>query len=99
MTDFKGIRGWKVQTLSTDPSASIGDTGSWASGGNVNTARETVAGNGIQTAALMIGGNTPGGKQALTESYDGSSWTETTEANTARDQMCDGSRGLVLIML
>jgi len=59
----------------------------WASGGNVNTARETVAGNGIQTAALMIGGNIPGGKSALTESYDGSSWTETGDLNTARSQL------------
>ena len=31
MTDFKGIRGWKVQTLSSDPGATQFAAGSWAS--------------------------------------------------------------------
>ena len=48
--------------------------GSWASGGNMNTARQIVAGAGIQTAALVFGGNVP--NTSLNESYDGSSWTE-----------------------
>ena len=54
----------------------------WASGGNMNTARQIVAGAGIQTAALVFGGNVP--NTALNESYDGSSWTEVGDLNTAR---------------
>ena len=84
MAKYREIKGVTVQTRDEDPSLFVG---SWASGGNVNTARETVAGNGIQTAALMTGGSTPGGKSALTESYDGSSWTETGDLNTARSQL------------
>jgi hypothetical protein len=39
MAEYKGIKGFKVQTVSTDPAASIIATGTWASGGNLNTAR------------------------------------------------------------
>ena len=53
---------------------------SWASGGNMNTARR---GNpnpaGIQTAGLAIGGFVPP-YSALTENYNGSSWTETGDS-------------------
>jgi hypothetical protein len=55
----------------------------WASGGNLNTARQQVASVGIQTASLAVGGNT-GSTVGNTESYDGSSWTEVNDLNTAR---------------
>jgi hypothetical protein len=41
MAEYKGIKGFKVQTVSTDPAASIIATGTWASGGNLNTARHS----------------------------------------------------------
>jgi hypothetical protein len=52
-------------------------TASWASGGNLNTGRNAGAGFGIQTAAVMTGGNAPPESNA-TEEYDGSSWTSVT---------------------
>jgi hypothetical protein len=33
-------------------------TGAWASGGNMNTARHSIAGAGTQTAGLAFGGRT-----------------------------------------
>jgi hypothetical protein len=49
----------------------------------MNTARNNLAGSGIQTAALGFGGaNT--GNVAATEQYDGTSWTSTTSMSTAR---------------
>ena len=86
MTDFKGIRGWKVQTLSSDPVASQELGGSWASGGNLNTARGRTAGGGTQTAAITTGGSAGPSytRQAVTEQYNGSSWTEVGDLNTAR---------------
>ena len=85
MSEYKGIRGWKVQTVSTDPAASILATGAWASGGSLNTASERVGGVGTQTAALSIAAvivpNTVSGK---TESYNGSAWTEVNDLNTTR---------------
>ena len=53
-------------------------TNAWASGGNVNTARYFNAGLqvGTQTAALIFGGF-PGPVNTASESYNGTSWTNT----------------------
>jgi hypothetical protein len=62
--------------------------GSWATGGNMNTARKgKIGGAGTQTAALGFGGNGPPSMLAITESYNGSSWTEVNDLNTARTSM------------
>ena len=47
-------------------------TASWRTQNNMNTARERLAGAGLSTAALAIGGETPPGLKSLTESWDGS---------------------------
>ena len=51
--------------------------GAWASGGNLNTARNTAysAQQSSYTAGMIAGGNSPGGLLTATELYDGSSWT------------------------
>ena len=91
MTDFKGIRGWKVQTLSSDPAASIADTGSWASGADMNgPAREEMGAAGTQTSALAFGGQksaAPNRSRAETEHYNGSAWTELADLNSARTSL------------
>ena len=42
---------------------------SWASGGNLNTARQRLAGAGTQTAGLCMGGYS-GSDSAVTEEYN-----------------------------
>ena len=37
MANYSDIKGFTVQTLSSDTAASVADTGSWASGGSLNT--------------------------------------------------------------
>ena len=59
-------------------------TGSWATGGNMNTAREGSVGSGTTPAALVTMGTASGSNTAVTETYDGSSWTEVNDLNTAR---------------
>ena len=61
--------------------ASVTTTASFASGGNLNTARFFGAGAGTQTAGLAFGGsiNPYPTISAKTESYNGTSWTN--EAN------------------
>ena len=76
---------WKYQY------PNVTSTGSWASGGSVNTARKSAGGCGIKTAALCFGGTSDPPQQALTEQYNGSSWTEVNDLNTARAQL--GSEG------
>jgi hypothetical protein len=52
----------------------------------LNTARESLAGCGTQTAALGFGGIPP--VTGATEEYDGSTWTSNpTGLNTARDRL------------
>ena len=59
-------------------------TGTWASGGNMNTARYGHAVSGTQTSALAFGGALNPGITAASESYNGTSWTNTPSLNTAR---------------
>ena len=85
MAKYSDIKGFTVQTLSTDTVASQAAGGSWASGGDLNAARESIAGAGSQTAALAFGGNTPGSpKSAANENYNGTSWTELADLNVGR---------------
>ena len=60
-------------------------TGSWATGGNLNTGRFYIAGAGTQTSTLAAGGETPPGTVvATTEAYNGSAWTSVTSMNNPR---------------
>ena len=102
MADYKAIHGVKVQYRDSDATAIEGDVwynastgllkmysalGSWASGGAVNTARAATAGSGSITAGLITGGGPGSPKFAQTEEYDGSSWTESGDLTTARENM------------
>jgi len=84
MSTYKEIKGFKVQTLSTDTAASQAATGTWASGGALTTGRNGLRGAGVsQTAVVVFGGN-DGSTTGKTENYNGSSWSETTDLNTAK---------------
>ena len=59
----------------------------WAAGGAASTAREARSAAGTQTATVLYGGaDNTSGPYALnnTEHYDGSSWTNSGNLNTAR---------------
>ena len=61
--------------------------GAWASGGNMNTPRaENFGVSGTIPAAVAFGGYTPGSPNATanSEEYNGTSWTEGNNLNTAR---------------
>jgi hypothetical protein len=89
MAKYSDIKGFTVQTLSTDTIASQAAGGSWASGTSVNTARSYLGSAGIKTALLVFGGSEPSFSNK-TESWNGSSWTELNELNTARSAMASG---------
>ena len=57
--------------------------GTWRTGNNLNSARQSGGGFGIYTAALMFGG-TDGTNRSYTEAYDGTSWTEVNDLATSR---------------
>jgi hypothetical protein len=84
MAEYKGIKGFKVQTVSTDPAASAIAGGTWASGTDLNTTKFSSGSGGTgNNSAIVFGGFTPTAL-ALTETYNGSSWTEVNDLNTAR---------------
>ena len=92
MANYKDIHGIKIEVRDDDPSNPVegqvwynsgtlkgfklNPTGSWATGGNLNTGRNRIAGAGIYTATLAFFGESPPGMTVLNESYNGSSWTE-----------------------
>ena len=87
MANYKDIKGFHVQSLSSDPVSTQAEAGTWASGGDVNTARYAGQGSGTQTAGLATGGFLgPGSASALNESYNGTAFTEVSDLNTARGQ-------------
>ena len=85
MATYKEIKGVTVQALDEDP---VENAGSWSSGGSLNTARQNfdVTNAGTQTAGLAVGGyiGSPASNSALHEQYNGSSWSEEADLNTAR---------------
>ena len=108
MTTYKNIKGIEIKYLSADPPApnagqvwynsttkvvkgAINGVGTWASGGNLNSPRGNAGSSGTQTAAIYFGGGDP--TTAITELYNGTSWTEVNNLNVARDQMFFSNQG------
>jgi len=104
MATYKEISGFNIKSLATDPSNLLkGEiwynstsgtlkvsplVGTWVSGNNLNTARYGGASSGIETAALLSGGNAWSSGDSptdATEEFDGSTWTTSPGSlNTAR---------------
>ena len=90
MAKYSDIKGFTVQTVSTDPVASAVAGGAWASGGNLPSVLYENAGAGAtQSASMNFGGqgNSPSPQfphTADTQTYDGSSWTEVNNLNNSR---------------
>ena len=69
-------------------------TGTWASGGSLNSARAPASTSGTQTASIVGGGYTTTWV-AFTEIYNGSSWTEVGDMNLARGGMAPSVKGSI----
>ena len=88
MAKYSDIKGFTVQTLSTDTVASQAAGGSWASGGSMPAAKYVGLSAGTQTSNVIAGGATdpPANSNQVntTFEYDGSSWTAGGALNTTR---------------
>ena len=69
----------------------------WTEVVNVNTGRTNMASAGIQTDALIFGGNP--GTPLNTEAYNGTSWTEVADIATSRFAMAGSGTGANAIMM
>jgi hypothetical protein len=65
------------------------DGSAWTASGNVNTARRSATGSGIQTTGVMFGGFTTT-QVTTTEEYNGSTWASGNNMNTARSGAVSG---------
>ena len=103
MATYKGIQGYTVPKLSSDPTAedtvgqlwynsgsgkfkvAVEGAGAFAAGTNMNTGRSRIAGCGIATSGLAIGGVNGGPQMDVVEKYDGSTWTELADLLVGRE--------------
>ena len=87
MAKYSDIKGFTVQTLSTDTVASQIAGGSWSAGGSLPGARDETTGGGTLTAGILFGGYDPPGTayKAETFEYNGTAWTEGGDMSNARN--------------
>ena len=72
----------------------------WTETTDVNTTRQAGFGSGqSNSAAIISGGENPGGNTAVTESWNGSAWTEVNDLNTARRLGCSGGPSTAAIVM
>ena len=74
MADYSGIKGFTIQSLASDPYATVVEAGTWASSNGMNTGRDGMASFGTQTAAMAAAGYVTPTVQKIVEEYDGTSW-------------------------
>ena len=88
MAKYSDIKGFTVQTLSTDTVADQAAGGAWASGGAMPAAKWLAQAAGTQTSNLQAGGasDAPAGpnKSDASFEYNGTSWTAGGDMNTGR---------------
>ena len=70
-------------TTSSDYKTIVKATAAWASGGAMNTARRNVGSAGATQSSAMVAAGTPP-QTGITETYDGTSWTEVGDLNQVR---------------
>jgi len=75
---------WYNATANTLKFQFTSTAGSWATGGNLNTARNGLAAVGNASNSLAFAGYDNSGYTNKTESYNGSAWTEVNDLNTTR---------------
>ena len=56
----------------------------WETTNSMNTGRYGMGSAGVQTSALGFGGNGPSTQTAVTESWNGTNWTEVNDLNQAK---------------
>ena len=97
MATYSTIKGFNIQSLASDPSAPGVAGATWASGGEINTARTDASGfgNPAATTAVIAGGWTgpSAGRTLNTETYDGTSWTEVNNLTGSPAISSAGSTG------
>jgi hypothetical protein len=78
---------WPLVALVPPSGTEEYDGSAWTAGGNLGTARYSLAGAGTQTVGLAFGGVSAGTPSSATEEYDGTSWAGGGNLGTARKHL------------
>jgi hypothetical protein len=108
MADYKGIKGFKVQSLASDPSGPEGQVwyntatnvlkyqalvGAWASSPAINNGRSYNVGSGNTATAGLIFGGSQGGAKKYTEAWNGTAWSEVADLLVGTSQSGGATSG------
>jgi hypothetical protein len=100
MSEYKGIKGFQVQTRTEDPvpyAQALADNpyaGTWGSGGALPQANRSMGVFGTYTSLVAAGGSVPTPSSTEADSYNGTAWSEITELSSAKNEsMGFGSSG------
>jgi len=90
MANYQDIKGFNIQSKSSDPVPFAQEkinnpyAGVWSSGGSLSAPKSQIAGFGtVSAAGAAMGKLAPGTLVTNYEVYNGTSWTESTDINTA----------------
>ena len=92
---------WYNSTTGALKGASVSTAGAWSTGGSLNNAKDRLGGGAgtSNSSALVAGGYNGTANVTDTELYDGSTWTEVNNLNTARGQSTQaGTQTSAIIM-
>ena len=79
------LSGERIQGIEVDRTG--GTAGTWTATASLNTARKFGGGGGLKTSAIVFGGYVSGGRTALTETFNGTTWTESTGISSTPPSM------------
>jgi len=92
MSEYKGIKGFQVQTRTSDPvpyAQALTDNpyaGTWGSGGALPQANRSMGVFGTYTSLVAAGGSVPTPSSTEADSYNGTAWSEITELSSAKNE-------------
>ena len=108
MATYKGIKGFKVQSLASDPTGPEGQVwyntttnvlkyqalvGAWASSPAINNGRSYNVGSGNTATAGLIFGGSQGGAKKYTEAWNGTAWSEVADLLVGTSQSGGATSG------
>jgi hypothetical protein len=79
------LSGERIQGIEVDRTG--GTAGTWTATASLNTGRKFGGGGGLKTSAIVYGGYISGGRTASTETFNGTTWTESTSTSSQPPSM------------
>jgi hypothetical protein len=77
------LSGGRIQGTELDRAGGAAGAGTWTrTADDLNVGRQFGGGGGTKTSAIVFGGQSSGGRTAITETFDGTNWTASTSTSS-----------------